>query len=143
MKRKSPLRVEFAAFLLDNLIEKAAGVLGLDLLPDPPVGGEVRDVACAAGEDSDDATVPGEDDGLGSRQHRKKLAMCPVIGQDSDLEGGATDAVVTVDTGEGLETVGTTDGGGVANPFFTTGKRFSPSISRCWGLRISSFWTTP
>ncbi len=28
-------------YLLDNFVEKAAGVLGLDLLLDPPVGGEV------------------------------------------------------------------------------------------------------
>lgn len=30
--------------LLDDVVEEAAGVLGLDLLLDPPVGGEVRDV---------------------------------------------------------------------------------------------------
>jgi len=53
-----------------DVVEEAAGVLGLDLLLDPPVGGEVRDVgligrACAAGGDSDDATIPGEDDGPG------------------------------------------------------------------------------
>ncbi len=42
--------------------------------------------------------------------------MCPVIGQDGDLDGGAMDAVVTVDAGEGLETVGTTDGGPRGQP---------------------------
>jgi hypothetical protein len=53
--------------LLDDLIEDAAGVLSLDLLFDPLVGGKVRDItlvgkACPASEDSDDATIPSEDD---------------------------------------------------------------------------------
>jgi hypothetical protein len=40
----------------------------------------------------------------------------PVVGQDGDLDGGAFDAVVIVDTGEGLETVGATDSGPRGKP---------------------------
>jgi len=40
--RQSPLRVELvelATYLLNDLVEEAAGVLGLDLLLNPPVWG--------------------------------------------------------------------------------------------------------
>ena len=43
--RKSPLGIglaELATYLLDDVVEVAAGVLALDLLLDPPVGGKVR-----------------------------------------------------------------------------------------------------
>ena len=94
--------------------------LGLNLLLEPPVGGEVRGVdlvgrACATGEDSDDATIPGEDNGAGIASIRK-LAACLVMGQDSDLNGGVLDAIVIIDAGEGLETVGATDGGPCGQP---------------------------
>jgi len=107
-------------YLLDDIVEEAVWVLGRDLLLDPPVGGEVRDVgfvgrACAAGEDSDDATIPGEDDGPGVASIGK-LAALPVVGQDGDLDGSVLDAVVIVDAGEGLETVGATDGGPRGQP---------------------------
>ena len=41
--------VELATYLLDDLVEGAAGELGLDLLPDPPVRGEVCDVGFVSG----------------------------------------------------------------------------------------------
>lgn len=116
--RKSLLRVELvelATYLLDDLVEEAVGVLGLDLLLDPPVRGEVRDIglvgrACAAGEDSDDATIPGEDDGPGIARIGKFPTRL-IVGQDGDLDGGLLDAVFFISAGEGLETVGATDGG--------------------------------
>ena len=43
------VRVELAAYLLDDFVEEAAGELGLDLLLDPPVRGEVRDVGFVSG----------------------------------------------------------------------------------------------
>lgn len=120
---KSPLRVELAelaTYLLDDVVEVAARVLALDLLLDPPVGGNVRDIrllgsAPAAGEDSDDAAVPGEDDGPGIASIRK-LAAFLVVGQDGDLDGGVLDAVLGVVAGEGFETVGATDGGPRGQP---------------------------
>ena len=59
----------FGGYLVD-LVEEAVGVLDLDLLLDPPVGGDIRDIslagrARAVGEDSDDATIPCEDDNPG------------------------------------------------------------------------------
>ena len=62
--------------LLDNLVKEAARELGFDLLLDPPVGGEVRDIgrAYAAGEDSDDATIPGRDNGPGVARFGKLVA---------------------------------------------------------------------
>ena len=101
--------------LLDDLIKEAAGVFSLDLLLDPPVGGKVCDVtfvgkACAAGEDSDDATIPGEDDRPRVASMRK-LAAPLVVGQDGDFDRGVFDAVIIVDAGEGLETISATDGG--------------------------------
>ncbi len=116
----SALHIEFATYLLDDLVEKAARVLGLDLLLDPPVGGDVRDVdlvdgARAASENSDDATIPGEDDGPGIPSIGK-IATCLIVGQDGDLDGGVLDAVVIVDAGQGLETVGATDGGPRGQP---------------------------
>ena len=93
-----------AKLLLDDIVEEAVGVLGLDLLLNPPVGGEVSNVdlvgrACATGEDSEDATIPGEDDGPGVTGIGK-LAMLLVVGQDGDLDGGVLDAVVIVGAGE-------------------------------------------
>lgn len=41
--------VELATYLLDNFVKEAAGELGLDLLLDPPVRGEVRDASCVSG----------------------------------------------------------------------------------------------
>jgi len=60
-------KYEVATYLVDDLVEEAVGEFGLDLLLEPPVGGEVGDVslvgrACATGEHSDDATIPSEDD---------------------------------------------------------------------------------
>jgi hypothetical protein len=111
--RNIPLRVELATYLLDDLVEEGVGVLGLDLLIDPPVGGEVRDVdlvgrTCAASENSDDAAIPSEDDGPRVASIRK-LAVRLVIGQDGDLGGGLPDSVFIIAAGEGLETVGATD----------------------------------
>ncbi len=137
--RQSPLRVELvqlATYLLDDLVEEAAGVLGLDLLLNPPVWGEVRDIglagrACAAGEESDDSPIPGDDNGAGVARLGGP-SMRPVVGQDGDLEGGLWDAILIIGAGKGLPTVVP-----VADPFFTTSRHFSPSTSRCGGLRIS------
>ena len=41
--------VELATYLLDDFVEEAARELGLDLLLDPPVRGEVRDVGFVSG----------------------------------------------------------------------------------------------
>ena len=103
-------------YLRDDLVEEGAGVLGLDLLLDPPVRGNVRDIgpvggACAAGEDSEDATIPGEHDGAGVPSIRK-LAACLVVGQNGDLNGGLLDdSVLLAGPLEGLEPVGATNGG--------------------------------
>ena len=137
--------------LLDDIVEKAARELVLDLLLDPPVGAEIRDVgpfnrACATCEDSYYTPIPSEDDGPGVATIRK-LAAPLVVGQDSDLDGGLHDAVFVVGAGEGLKTVSAANSGPrrlpVANPFFTTSRHLSPWTSRCWGSRISSSWTTP
>ena len=58
--------VKLATYLLDDIVEEATRELSLDLLLEPPVRGEVRDVnfasgARAASENSDDATPPIED----------------------------------------------------------------------------------
>jgi hypothetical protein len=102
-------------YLLDDIVEEAAGVLGLDLLLDPPVGGDVRDVglvgrACTTGEDSNDTTIPSEDDRPGVASIGK-LAVHLIVGQDGELYGSLFDAVLSVDAGEGIEAVGTTNGG--------------------------------
>jgi len=97
-------------------VEKAAaGVLGLDLLLDPPVGGKVRDIclvsrASAASEDSDDVAIPGEDDGPGIASIGK-LAMFLVVGQDGNLDGGVLDVILRVVAGEGFETISTANSG--------------------------------
>ena len=103
-KGKGPLRVEPAKYLLDDFVEEAVWELRLDLLLEPPVGGEVCDAvlvrrACAAGEKSDDATIPGEDDGPRVTSIGKP-AVRPVVGQDGDLVGGVLDAVVTIGASE-------------------------------------------
>ena len=54
-------------------------------------------------------TIPGKDDGP-RVANIGKLAAHLVVGQDGDLDGGVLDAVVIVDAGKGLETVGATDG---------------------------------
>jgi len=41
--------VELATYLPDDFVEEAAGELRLDLLFDPPVRGEVRDIGFASG----------------------------------------------------------------------------------------------
>lgn len=101
---KSPLCIEFTTYLLDNLVEKAARVLGLDLLLDLPVAvrGEICFVslvgrASAASEDSDNATIPGEDDGprVPSNGIRKTChASCRR--EDGDLDRGVLDAVFSI-----------------------------------------------
>ena len=106
--------------LLNDIIEEAAGVFGLDLLLNPLVGGEVGDVglisrACAAGEDSEDVTIPGKDNRAGVANIRK-LAACLVVGKDGNLNGSVVDAIVIVGAGEGVETVGTTDDGPHGQP---------------------------
>ena len=121
-ERKSPLCSKLAIYLLDDIIEEAVGVLRFDLLLDEPVWGEVRDVdavsrACATGEDSDNATIPREDDrprvaSIG------KLAPRFAIGQDSNLNGGVLDPVFIVHARERLETVGATDGCSCGQPIF-------------------------
>jgi hypothetical protein len=105
---------------LDDLVEEAAGVLGLDLLLNPPVRCAVRNVglvgrACAAGEDSDDATISAEDDGPGVATIGE-LAAPVVIRQDGDLDGDFLDAVLNEVAGEGLETIDATDGGPRGQP---------------------------
>ncbi|CUS14842.1 unnamed protein product [Tuber aestivum] len=79
-------------YLLDYIIKEAAGILGLDLLLNPPVGGDVGDVspigrACTAGEDSNNTTIPRKDNGPRVASSRK-LSSRRVIGQDSNLDGG-------------------------------------------------------
>jgi len=66
--------------------------------------------ASAASEDSDDAAIPGEDDGPGITSIGK-LATFLVIGQDNDLDGGVLNVVLGVAAGEGFETVSMTNGG--------------------------------
>ena len=106
-------------YLRDDRVEEGVGVLGLDLPLDPPVRGNVRDIgpvggACAAGEDSEDATIPGEDDRARVPSIRKSVA-CPVglvVGQNSDLDRGLPgDAVLLIGPREGFETIDATDGG--------------------------------
>ena len=41
--------VEFVTYLLDGLVEEAAGELGLDLLFEPPVRGQVLDINSVSG----------------------------------------------------------------------------------------------
>ncbi len=53
----SSFLAKLATYLLDDIVEVAAGVLALDLLLDPPVGGKVCDIhiisrASTTGEDS-------------------------------------------------------------------------------------------
>ncbi len=106
---------ELATYLLDDVVEVAAGVLALDLLLDPPVGGKVRDIrlistASTTGEDSDDAAIPSEDNGPGIASIGK-LAAFLVVGQHGDLDGGVLDVIPGFVAGEGFETVSATNGG--------------------------------
>ncbi len=59
----SSFLAKLATYLLDDIVEVAAGVLALDLLLDPPVGGKVCDIhiisrASTTGEDSNDVAIP-------------------------------------------------------------------------------------
>ena len=132
--RSSALRVELATCLFNDFVEEAAGVLFLNLLLDPPVGGEVSNICfvsrtCAASEYPDDTTSPVEDDG--PRVARiGKLAAHFVVGQDSDLYGGLLDAVLIVGVGEGFEAIGATHSGPRRQPIFLSQADTSPR-GRC------------
>jgi len=114
---------EVSPTLLDDIVEEGVRVLGLDLLLDPPVGGDVRDVglvdrACAASEESDNATIPSQDN-RPRVANTEKLAVRPVRGHDSELDGDLTDTVFKVAAaGEGLQTVDATSGGARGQPIF-------------------------
>ena len=66
--------------------------------------------ASAAGEDSDETAVPGEDYGPGIASIGK-LAAFLVVGQDGDPGGDVLDAILGVVAGEGSATVSATNGG--------------------------------
>ena len=140
--RSSPLRVELATCLLNDFVEEAAGVLFLDLLLDPPVGGEVSNIrfvsrTCAASEYPDDTTSPVEDDG--PRVTRiGKLAARFVVGQDSDLYGGLLDAVLIVGVGEGFEAIGATHSGHRHQPIFYHEQTLLPvDVELLWVAHLS------
>ena len=122
-------------------------MLGLDLLLDPPVGSEVRDInlpgrTCTTSEGSDNATIPGEDDGPRVTSTRK-LATFLVVGQDSELDGGVFDAVVIVCADEGLETIDATDGCPRDQPILHDEQAILTVYIEVLGSRNSSSWTTP
>ena len=113
--------VELATHLLHDIVEEAVGELLLELLLDPPVGGEVRGVgfvgrAFAVGEESDEATVPVEDNRPRVASIRK-LAGLPVA-QDGEFNGLLIDAVVIVNASNVLESVDATDGSPCSQPIF-------------------------
>ena len=111
----------FNRYLLDDLVEEGAGVLGLDLLLNPPVWGHEGDVDLIGGtrtasDDSKDTAIPGKHNRPGVATTRK-LAVLVVIGQHSDLDGCLRgDAMLLVDPLEGLETVRATDSGPRGRP---------------------------
>jgi len=116
---------EVSPTLLDDIVKEGVGVLGLDLLLDPPVRGDVRDVglvslvdrACAASEEPNNATIPSQDDRPRVASSGKRAAA-PVTSQDGELDGDLlTDAVFEVAAaGEGLQTVDATGGGPCVRP---------------------------
>ena len=121
--RKSLLRkgllhiklVELITYLLNNLVEGAARVLDLNLLLRSPAWGEVHNIGlvgrtCAASENSNDVTIPGENNRPGVARI-EKLSTHLIIDQDSNLDGGLVDAILFIGVGKGLETIDMTNSG--------------------------------
>ena len=103
---------KLAAYLFNNIVEKGSRVLGLNLLLDPPVGSEVRDVglagrACAASQDSDNTAIPSQYDRPGVASIGE-LAAASVRGHDGDFNRGLADAVFRIAAGEGFQAIDAT-----------------------------------
>ena len=115
--------VEFAKYLLGDVVEDDAGELGLDLLLNPPVRGEVSSIcfvsrAFATSEDSNDPALPVEDDRPRVTPVRELAGHGRPVAQNSNFDGCVRDAVIVVIAGEGLETINTTDSGARGQPIF-------------------------
>ena len=87
-RTRAPTSTE--TLLPDDWVEGRAGKLFLDLLQQPPEGCEPGNInllggAGAAGEQAEDLTLPGDDDGTGVAPVRE-LEVPLAIGQHRDLE---------------------------------------------------------